>query len=66
MKKSLIHNSAMELRNRNSIAELWLNVSEVAYAVGFSSSAYFAKCFKSVYGMTPTEYIGRTNVADET
>lgn len=35
------------------------NVSEVAYAVGFTSPAYFAKCFKSVYGMTPTEYMNR-------
>ena len=33
------------------------NVSEVAYIVGFSSPAYFAKCFKSVYNMTPTEYM---------
>ena len=36
------------------------NVSEVAYIVGFSSPAYFAKCFKSVYNMTPTEYMYRT------
>lgn len=33
------------------------NVSESAYMVGFSSPAYFAKCFREVYGMTPTEYI---------
>lgn len=36
------------------------NVSEVAYIVGFSSPAYFAKCFKSVYNMTPTEYMHQT------
>lgn len=36
------------------------NVSEVAYTVGFSSPAYFAKCFKSVYNMTPTEYMHQT------
>lgn len=46
------------------LAERQLNVSEVAYAVGFSSSAYFAKCFKSIYGMTPTEYMGKTDAAD--
>ena len=46
------------------LAERQLNVSEVAYAVGFSSSAYFAKCFKAVYGMTPTEYMGKTNTSD--
>lgn len=33
-----------------------LNVSEVAYAVGFQQVAYFRKCFKEMYGMTPSEY----------
>lgn len=33
------------------------SVSEVAYRAGFSSPAYFAKCFKSVFNMTPSEYI---------
>ena len=32
------------------------NISEIAYQTGFSSSAYFAKCFKAVYNLTPTEY----------
>lgn len=32
------------------------NVSEVAYQTGFSSSAYFAKCFKALYNVTPSEY----------
>ena len=32
------------------------NISEIAYQTGFSSSAYFAKCFKAVYNVTPTEY----------
>ena len=32
-------------------------VSEVAYETGFSSPAYFAKCFKALYNMTPTEYM---------
>ena len=33
------------------------NVNEVAYATGFSSPAYFSKCFKAVYNITPTEYL---------
>ncbi len=33
------------------------SVSEIAYAVGFSDPKYFAVCFKSEFGMTPTEYI---------
>lgn len=31
-------------------------VSEIAYQTGFSSSAYFAKCFKAAYNCTPSEY----------
>lgn len=32
------------------------NVTEITYMVGMNDSRYFAKCFKNVYGMTPTEY----------
>ncbi len=32
------------------------NVTEVTYMVGMNDSRYFSKCFKAVYGMTPTEY----------
>ncbi|MBD2755276.1 ATP-binding protein [Spirosoma validum] len=32
------------------------NVADVAYQVGFSSPNYFTKCFRDVYGQTPTEY----------
>ena len=31
-------------------------VSEIAYAVGFSSPSYFIKTFKETYAMTPAEY----------
>jgi signal transduction histidine kinase/DNA-binding response OmpR family regulator len=33
------------------------SISEVAYEAGFSSPSYFAKCFKDIYGESPTEYI---------
>lgn len=33
-----------------------MNVSEVAQHIGFSSRSYFARSFKAVYGMSPTEY----------
>ncbi len=33
-----------------------LNVSEIAYKVGFSSPAYFTKCFREQYGKSPSGY----------
>ncbi len=32
------------------------SISEIAYNTGFSSPAYFSKCFKTLYQMTPKEY----------
>lgn len=32
------------------------NVTEVTYMVGMNDSRYFSKCFKAVFGMTPSEY----------
>ena len=32
------------------------SVHDTAKAVGFSSQAYFASCFKAEYGKTPTQY----------
>ena len=44
-------NKATQLLRQNAYT-----VSEVAYRTGFSSPAYFSKCFKAVYGVSPTEY----------
>lgn len=33
------------------------NISEIAYQIGFSSPSYFAKCFKDLYGESPTEFV---------
>ena len=33
------------------------NISEAAYATGFSDVGYFRNCFKGEYGMTPSEYM---------
>jgi signal transduction histidine kinase/CheY-like chemotaxis protein len=43
---------AAQLIRQNS-----LPVSDIAYQTGFSSPAYFSKCFKTVYGQTPSEYL---------
>jgi signal transduction histidine kinase/ligand-binding sensor domain-containing protein/DNA-binding response OmpR family regulator len=32
------------------------SIAEVAYMVGINDPRYFSKCFKTVFGMTPTEY----------
>ncbi|WP_121667844.1 response regulator [Mesonia aquimarina] len=32
-------------------------VSEVAYQTGFGSPSYFSKCFKDIYGVTPSQFI---------
>ncbi|WP_291528805.1 hybrid sensor histidine kinase/response regulator transcription factor [Bacteroides sp. UBA939] len=37
------------------------NISEISYAVGFSSPKYFTKCFKDEFGITPTEYQQKQN-----
>lgn len=31
-------------------------ISEVTYMTGFTSPSYFSKCFKALYGKTPTEH----------
>ncbi|GHT08988.1 sensor histidine kinase [Bacteroidia bacterium] len=33
-----------------------LNISEIAYETGFTSPAYFTKCFKDFYKESPTDY----------
>ena len=43
----------------NLLAERRHSISEVAYQTGFSSPAYFSKCFKEVFGMTPTEFVDK-------
>lgn len=35
------------------------SISEIAYATGFSTPAYFTKCFRDAYGKTPSEMRSR-------
>ena len=40
------------------LSEKKLSVSEIAYAVGFSTLSHFSSCFREFYGMTPKEFSG--------
>jgi len=47
-----------QVRLKNAMEMLkqeYLNVSEVSYQVGFSSTSYFIKCFREHYGYPPGE-----------
>ena len=41
------------------LREQKINVSQVAYSVGFSNLAHFSTVFKKHFGLTPTEYIAK-------
>lgn len=45
------------LKRAASFLKLGHNSSETAYLVGFDSPAYFSKCFKDFYKLSPLEYI---------
>lgn len=38
-----------------------INITQVAYAVGFNNQTHFSTVFKKHFGMTPTEYAQETN-----
>ncbi|MDE5594919.1 MAG: substrate-binding domain-containing protein [Muribaculaceae bacterium] len=66
--KALTNYSPVELlRNirlakaRHLITTTEKSVAEIAYEVGFSTPAYFGKCYKDRYGETPTEIRDRLN-----
>ncbi len=61
--KALTNQSAVEFirtirlkRAAQLLEQNKLNVSEIAYMVGFMDIDYFRRCFKEQYGYTPKEY----------
>ena len=42
-------------RGRMLITSTDKSISEIAYEIGFSTPAYFTKCYRDAYGETPTE-----------
>jgi signal transduction histidine kinase/ligand-binding sensor domain-containing protein/DNA-binding response OmpR family regulator len=43
----------------NLLSEGTLNISEIAYSVGFSSQSYFTRSFKEFYGKSPSDLRGQ-------
>ncbi len=41
------------------LAEKKVNISQIAYMVGFSSHTHFCTAFKKAYGVSPTEYMNK-------
>lgn len=59
-------NDYLKTLRMNKAAELIMQgtrISEVAVQVGFTSSSYFAKCFKARYGVLPKEYVGQPPIS---
>lgn len=66
--KALTGHSPVELlrdmrlaRARNLLTTTEKTVAEIAYEVGFSTPAYFGKCYKDRYGDTPAAIRGSAN-----
>ena len=41
------------------LLEKKMNISQVAYSLGFTKQTHFTTLFKKMYGLSPTEYIQR-------
>ena len=35
------------------------NISEISYMTGFNNPAYFTKCFKDQYKLSPSEFLAK-------
>ncbi len=42
-----------------------MNISDIAYSVGFNNLAHFSKSFKEQFGVSPKEYIQRYGEKDK-
>ena len=38
------------------LSNSFLNINEVSYEIGFQDPSYFRKCFKQMYGISPTQF----------
>lgn len=60
--KSLTNYAPVELirrlrlqRGRELLITTEKTISEIAYEIGFSTPAYFTKCYRDAYGETPSQ-----------
>ena len=51
--------SGYSLEQAATLLRQGIRIIEVAGRVGFTSSSYFAKCFKSCFGVLPKEFVSR-------
>jgi AraC-like DNA-binding protein len=51
-------------RAAEMLREGHMTITEISYAAGFSSVSYFSRCFRTIYGVPPTQF-GKTTTADE-
>jgi AraC-like DNA-binding protein len=49
----------------NYLVEGRMNVTEAALAVGYASSGYFSKVFKSQYGDPPKKFVGNARLGKQ-
>jgi AraC-like DNA-binding protein len=57
-----VHEFIKSIRLRRSLKlllEQKMNISQIAFEVGFNSSSYYHRCFLKEYGMSPKEYINK-------
>lgn len=54
--KEFVRNIRMK-RAAQMLVQKKLNISEVAYAVGFRDLSHFRKCFRQEFGMSASEYV---------
>lgn len=52
------------LTKAKQLLQTTLNVSEVAWAVGFSDRKYFSREFKKQFGMNPSEFVTNEKIKD--
>lgn len=55
MRTIRLHRAAGMLRDGH------MSITEISYAAGFSSVSYFSRCFRTIYGMSPTQFMEKYN-----